>query len=406
MQRKKGISLIVLVITIIVMIILAGVVILTLRNDDVISDANKAVDLTNKNQVQQLAEVKWAHAYNNGVRTQEELRAAVLEGLENEGIDYGMYGIDVTTAGVTIKKGWLQTGFKVVKGDQILEIGDVVNYDETVGGAKTGLKATDWKVLGADDNGNLLIMSTGNITLGKMLGDKNDLQKSQQDWLNVVSILDAECEPYGYGKGVNRAARSITADDVNKITGYDPTKYDFNGTSGKPYAEGYVYQYGNTIKYKYNGTITPEYTSVVKEGTLEGYHDKGFYYYDGTELNHITDVTTGTKGEEFATITSNFYSYDATKLETISKTENEKAYSMLFGDRYTNYSYWLATPIVKADQANASYGVLILSIGRIGAYFLWNTQGSSDTYGLYLRAVVTLSSELNFTGSSETGWSY
>ena len=49
---KKGISLIVLVITIIVMIILAASVVLTLSNTGIIERANHATQLTNKNQLQ------------------------------------------------------------------------------------------------------------------------------------------------------------------------------------------------------------------------------------------------------------------------------------------------------------------------------------------------------------------
>ena len=51
MQKKKGISLIVLVITIIVMIILAGTIILSLNNNGIIEKANEAVEGNNQKQV-------------------------------------------------------------------------------------------------------------------------------------------------------------------------------------------------------------------------------------------------------------------------------------------------------------------------------------------------------------------
>ena len=47
-NKKQGISLITLVITIIIMIILAGTVILTLSNTDITKKANTAVELTNE----------------------------------------------------------------------------------------------------------------------------------------------------------------------------------------------------------------------------------------------------------------------------------------------------------------------------------------------------------------------
>ena len=57
---KKGISLIVLVITIIVMIILAASVVITLSNTGVINRASEAVNLTNEAAVQDLAALIWA----------------------------------------------------------------------------------------------------------------------------------------------------------------------------------------------------------------------------------------------------------------------------------------------------------------------------------------------------------
>ncbi len=60
MKNKKAVSLIVLVITIIVMIILAGTIILSLNNSGIIEKAQSAVDETNLKEVQTLASLKWA----------------------------------------------------------------------------------------------------------------------------------------------------------------------------------------------------------------------------------------------------------------------------------------------------------------------------------------------------------
>ena len=60
MQKKKGISLIVLVITIIVMIILAAAIILSLNNAGIIGNANKAVEMTNDKTIQTAADLKYS----------------------------------------------------------------------------------------------------------------------------------------------------------------------------------------------------------------------------------------------------------------------------------------------------------------------------------------------------------
>ena len=101
MKRKQGISLIVLVITIIVMIILAASVVITLSNSGIIDKANTAVEATNKKTVEQLASIIWLEEYMEGKRG-ETLKEAVLDKLE----DYNSeYTITVTDDGITVESG-------------------------------------------------------------------------------------------------------------------------------------------------------------------------------------------------------------------------------------------------------------------------------------------------------------
>ncbi len=100
---KKGISLIVLVITIIVMIILAAAVIITLTNTGIIGRTNEAVDKTNLQQVKQLASMAWADAYMDGTRKQADLEEAVLDALDKNKIDIDRFDIIVTDKGVDVQ---------------------------------------------------------------------------------------------------------------------------------------------------------------------------------------------------------------------------------------------------------------------------------------------------------------
>ena len=65
-KRKVGISLITLVITIIIMIILAGVIILSLSNTRIFDKAKDAVDRYNNKQQQIIDDLTWAENYPNG----------------------------------------------------------------------------------------------------------------------------------------------------------------------------------------------------------------------------------------------------------------------------------------------------------------------------------------------------
>ena len=404
MKNKKGISLIVLVITIIVMIVLAGAIILTLNNSGIINKANEAVDKTNMAQIKQIAELAWAEAYMDLEDKTDTvaLKNAVKNALTANGLNPDDYGMIVTTNGVTIQKGWLKDGFTIVRGDRVLKIGDSIAYDAGVSTYTAG-----WKVLGADNNGNLLIVSAENVRDNFQLGKNGDLATSQDDYKTGVAQLNAECEPYGYGKGVIGIARSITAKDVNEVTGYDPTKYNFNGTSGESFGEGQINQYGNEVTYEWDTTdennikLTYKGTLNAKTGSIS-YRANAFMWYD-EKTGTFLSVATGDTTIELPTLKSTFYTYEADKLITISATENSKAYSMLFGQ----YHYWLATPYVSTWGECVGFGLLDVSGEGVSYYDdLFNSSGITYFANAGIRAVVTLSSDINLTGSSEGGWSY
>ena len=102
MKIKQGISLIVLVITIIVMLILAGAIILTLNNSGIIDRASNAVEETNLATIKELTQMAWADAYASGERTAEGLKAAVDKALADNKVDTSKYVIKVTTKGVEV----------------------------------------------------------------------------------------------------------------------------------------------------------------------------------------------------------------------------------------------------------------------------------------------------------------
>ena len=86
------------------MIVLAGAIILSLNNSGIINKSNEAVDLTNIANVREFAQTKWAEAYLETDKTQEELEEYVLAGLTEAGIKTEDYDIVVTTKGVEVNK--------------------------------------------------------------------------------------------------------------------------------------------------------------------------------------------------------------------------------------------------------------------------------------------------------------
>ena len=98
---KKGISLIVLVITIIVMIILAASVIIAMSNNGIIDRASQAVQLTDEKQVQDLAALAWAEAYLDEDRV-VTMEKAVKDALAAQGVTTADWNIEVSDTGVVV----------------------------------------------------------------------------------------------------------------------------------------------------------------------------------------------------------------------------------------------------------------------------------------------------------------
>ena len=133
-RNKRGISLIVLVITIIVMIILAGSIIISLSSTNIIDRANNAVSDSNLKQVQSAATWAWADAY---LDTVSDIEGYIIDKLEEQGIDTDKYTVVADKSGVEVSTGWLLkrtiangkvTEVLVKKGQQIIEVGSTVNY--------------------------------------------------------------------------------------------------------------------------------------------------------------------------------------------------------------------------------------------------------------------------------------
>ena len=219
MRRKNGISLIVLVITIIVMIILAASVVITLSNTGIINKASDATQITNIKQVEQLATLIWADGYSDNLKG-SQLKDYVLDNMQDYIDDYT---IIVTDKGVTVTNkqgGWTQTGYKVTNGVVELTVGDYIDYKSNVSGYTD---ANGWQVLGAE-NGELLILSSNYVLENLKLGSttRSEVQANYPN--GYLTTIQNVCEPYKNGDKAT-GARSIKREDIDRIINYTPNSF-------------------------------------------------------------------------------------------------------------------------------------------------------------------------------------
>ena len=202
-----------------------------------------------------------------------------------------------------------------------------------------------WRVIGVK-NGELQLISADIVSSESSqyyyLRGKNGYQYGPEE-LNAISAM------YGRGKGAT-GAKSITIEDINKITGYDPT----NTGDGKPFGTGNI-QYGNKVTYFWDGTDKPYYEygegTNKKTGNLLDEHNI-FNWYDGTQWQSSLKSTTAstTNREKIAELMNDYYSYYPTTLTAyengilkgIKKESNE--WKLLFEKTSGNGKrYWLAS---------------------------------------------------------------
>ena len=187
---KKGISLIVLVITIIVMIILASTVIISLNNGSIIQNAHDAVKLTNKQQLHDMASAAWTAAYVKGARTQEELQTAVDKALEN--IDTSKFKITVTTTGVTVQnKGNVELSLDKTAIEETISIG-IPETVTLVATTKNIDKALTWT---SSNEAVATVTATGNTATVTLLDGGVTTITASAEGVTATCTVNVKAEP-------------------------------------------------------------------------------------------------------------------------------------------------------------------------------------------------------------------
>ena len=205
-RENGGITLIALVITIIVLLILAGVSIAMLTGENgLLTQAQKAKEQT---------EIATEEEQRTLLKYEYEL--AKLQGEISETKTFGEYS--------------MEEEIKEKYGEDI-KIGDTVNYEDNV----EEYDGT-WKVLGIE-NGQILLMSSNPVNNNYTINGKNG-------FLNLKENLNKECEKYSEGAGAD-SARSLRVEDINKITGYNPE----NPENVEKYRKDTIAEYGKTVTF-------------------------------------------------------------------------------------------------------------------------------------------------------------
>lgn len=402
--REKGITLIALIVTIIVLLILAGVSITMLSGDNGI--LKQAV----------VAREKTKNATDNEIETMEKLTDSI-EGFENG---------ETKLTWEEAEKG----KFKCSDGT-IVNFGDYVAYDEgtaiahnildtnkgigtdcgKVGTPNEFKLLTDedlapqdlkWRALGVNKNGQLELISDNPESAARDVPNARLIYLGYEaGYLNSSNNLNNYCNQL-YGKGTYASsARSLNIDDVNNLItdGYNPKNDNVNNIG-----------YGTKWKYYYD----PLYFSIRYSNLT----DLGFWSDWQTTSGGNTFRVPGdtdsqviksgqNEGETNARILENTcYTY------TLADHMDENVAKLIGNGTDVISSQFLASSCVKCTSECAEFIVSTLYDGKLcDDLALYKSNGYDRTpYSANVRPIVTLSHNVKLTGenllhlSEETAW--
>ena len=472
MKKQRGITLIALVITIIVLLILAGVSIAMLTgNNGILSQAQKASEETKIAEEKEQIGLAWNGATavkqaqgaitasdiesqlsQNGVTNAEVSGDIVVKfededgtsrwyKLENVGTITGPYKSEeevptATTLVDMFKKAQTDGcagGETCTNPEEHLHIGDYVSYNPIATGddgteekykyeslsSKNGYtnlekqvytvnndtEKVNWIVLGLSEDGNNLLITSGSPVRKEGTNTPSSdnpylYLKGSTGYINAEDELTNISKIYGNGDFAE-GARSITVEDVNKLTGYNP-ETDYTEEDGN------IGEYGNEVTVKGNGDGTYSYSGAngVK-GTFTANHSTNGFSYIEKESNQLKKIGT-TDATTEAKLKSGYYYYDAIEMV------NENIYNKFFDPTGYKY-YWLTSRAVRVGSGWTGFLVRYVHGGRVDAYDLFDSDGNVDAHDLFdsrllvvvnyygVRPVVALKSDVTIEDIQKIG---
>ena len=438
-NTQKGITLVALVITIIVLLILAMVSIRIVMDEGLIS---KVKDATAQHTIaaEKEAITTGYAAYQMALANKENVTKPTIEEeatVTPKGEDWsvtftktnneyelkkdGTITLTKQGNGSTTTVGWTDNGNDTfTKGDVTLKVGDIVNYDEgtgystTVTASKSGYTDVQtyttenlgWRVLGINTKGEIELISDNPTSSNLWL-------YGETGYLNAEEVLNNMCNEL-YGKGEHAiGARSLNVEDINKLGNYDPTTsvYDdgYDNYGNGNYGDIWTYRFPTTGDYmqvkktKADGTLKSNWTNITAA------YGQTFKMPGETEEEKISADNRNDTGRS---IEYTHYNYKVANKVKQTTSDGKKMSDIISnGTKTSCVEQWLASRCVSCVYGAAFY------VRKVDS-FVGDSRGinvmckSDDDYSgsgsgqrnYYVRPVVTLKSDIKLSGNSNDGW--
>ena len=420
-KNNKGITLVALVITIIVLLILAMVSIRIVMDGGLIT---KSKDATAQHTIGEEKEaITTGYAAYQIELAQNGTAELNVEGATktSKGEDWsvtftktnneyelkkdGTITLTKQGNGSTTTVGWTDNGNDTfTKGEVTVKVGDKVTYNvgeeksTTVYKEKSGYsndqtfkteKKLGWRVLGINSKGEMELISDNPTSRSRSLR-----LSGEEGYLKAEDVLNNMCnELYGQGEHAT-GARSLNVEDINKLGNYDPTIYDGYGdiwTYRFPTSGDYM-QYKRT---KADGTLVKDWTNITDTDS------QTFEIPGETEAEKISADNRNDTGRS---LESTYYDYTVADKVKQTTSDGKKMSDIISnGTESSAVGQWLASRCVYCRDSYDNFEVHYLD-RYMHSYSLHFSNGNSSSQGFSVRPVVTLSSNIQLSGNNNDGW--
>ena len=348
-KSQKGITLIALVITIIILLILAGISISALTNQGLFKNAKEAQNATEKAEEEQ---GKVLNEYEdeinkyleNGDKKAEKLVDKVNDGTIKVG-DYVKYTPDIAST------------------TEILQELNTYSGSDANTTSTLTQESLNWRVLDVKDGQVRLISelpTTSTIAL-----------KGYNGYNNAVRLLDDTCNTlYNSSKLASKVQNLKIEDITEKIIETNFSNFDTN--------------YGKIV-----APTNKYYTSILleeKEQNVNGTVGTGL---DVSEQRKLINQATKTQA---SSLEVKYTYWNKTIIE--SDFLNSVYYNLFISNGNNYKTYWMSSRCVLAFSDNAYFDVRNVNSGDILAGNMYNSNDYEYTYNFAFRPVITLNSNV------------
>ena len=350
-KENKGITLVALVITIIILLILASITISSLTNTGLFEKAKEARDKTQnatENQAKILNEYEdELNKYVSGTTQTQKLADKVKVG------DYVSYTPDeLSNESLTT----LKTNLNTYSGNSSSTVNPAIKRDDL-----------NWRVLDIQ-NGQVRLISETPTT------SKIEL-KGYNGYNNAVKLIDDACSTLYNNSKLAFKVQNLKIEDITKYMTTQPTLDTTTySPTDKYYLEMLLKEKGQTV----NGTI----------GTK----------LDVSEQTEFINQTTKTQVSSW-TLKKTYWS------RTMNNTDSFRdiKYYELFIKNGSNYPiYWMSSRCVNAYSDGADFHVRRVNSGDVDAGSLYRSDNYGNSIAYAFRPVITLNSNVRVTSGNGT----